>query len=319
MAKQSNQKLKLLYLLRILLEQTDENSGLTITQLSAELAKYNVAAARKSLYDDIESLRLFGIKICIKRDRYVKYYIATRELSPSELRYAVDALSKFEAIPPSASYELMQKLVKLFGVKGNLYSDDLDEPLYGTPKPIYDDISKNIEILDSAIVSGNKVRFKRFEWNAQKQRTLFNGGERLCVTPIKILCDGKYMLLAYDGKSVSSYEINNMLDVEALSESAAHVSEYTTLLNEMGVDCDYENLRLEIANSFANDIFTKFGLGVTVLSSRDEVFEISVKVRVNSELFAWLFKNAKYVRIISPQRVIDDYKDSLLLALDNLK
>jgi hypothetical protein len=56
-----------------------------------------------------------------------------------------------------------------------------------------------------------------------------------------------------------------------------------------------------------------------VLSSRDEVFEISVKVRVNSELFAWLFKNAKYVRIISPQRVIDDYKDSLLLALDNLK
>ena len=78
-------------------------------------------------------------------------------------------------------------------------------------------------------------------------------------------------------------------------------------------------LRLEIANSFANDVFTKFGLGVTVLSSRDEVFEISVKVRVNSELFAWLFKNAKYVRIISPQRVIDDYKDSLLLALDNLK
>ena len=69
MAKQSNQKLKLLYLLKILFEQTDENSGLTIPQMITELAKYNISAARKSLYDDIESLRVFGIDVKVKRDR----------------------------------------------------------------------------------------------------------------------------------------------------------------------------------------------------------------------------------------------------------
>ena len=46
MAKQSNQKLKLLYLLKILIENTDENTGLTITQISNELAKYNVKYMR---------------------------------------------------------------------------------------------------------------------------------------------------------------------------------------------------------------------------------------------------------------------------------
>ena len=76
MAKQSNQKLKLLYLLKILIENTDENTGLTITQISNELAKYNISAARKSLYDDLELLRVFGIDIKFKRDRYVRYYIA---------------------------------------------------------------------------------------------------------------------------------------------------------------------------------------------------------------------------------------------------
>mgnify|MGYP005612763047 CR=1 FL=1 len=58
MAKQSNQKLKLLYLLKILVERTDAERGMTLSEISAELAKYNIGAARKSLYDDIESLRV---------------------------------------------------------------------------------------------------------------------------------------------------------------------------------------------------------------------------------------------------------------------
>ena len=71
MAKQSNQKLKLLYLLKILIENTDENTGLTITQISNELAKYNVSAARKSLYDDLELLRVFGIDIKLLAHYYI--------------------------------------------------------------------------------------------------------------------------------------------------------------------------------------------------------------------------------------------------------
>ena len=49
MAKQSNQKLKLLYLVKILFEKTNEQTGLTITQLSAELAKYNISASPQRL------------------------------------------------------------------------------------------------------------------------------------------------------------------------------------------------------------------------------------------------------------------------------
>ncbi len=318
MAKQSNQKLKLLYLLRILLEQTDESSGLTITQLSAELAKYNVSAARKSLYDDIEALRLFGIEVCIKRDRYVKYYIAKRDLSTAELKYAVDALAEFSAISPSAAYELMQKLIRIYGGRGKNYSDVLEEPVYKTPKAICDDVAKNIELIDSAIAGGKKIYFKQFEWNSLKQRALLYEGKRFCVTPIGLECDGKYILEAYNGREICEYDVSTLVDVEISSESVSPISEYSALLEEKKYSLDYENLRLEFNNSFAGEVFRKFGLGVTVLSSRESTFEISIKTRLDARLFSWLFQNAKHVRIVSPQRAIDAYQERLLLALDNL-
>lgn len=317
MAKQSNQKLKLLYLLKILFERTDEQSGLTIAQLSAELAKYNISAARKSLYDDIEYLRVFGVDVKVKRDRYVRYYIAKREFSSVDLRYVVDALNSFEALSPSASFELTSKFVKLHGVK-RVYSDNIAEPPYKTPKAVYEELNNNIELANVALSNQKKVSFKRFAWNSLKQRTFLDEGARLTVTPIRVVCEGKYILYAYDGKSIVCYDIDSLIDMKVSGENAAHFDEYRELLSDPRYDVEYENVRLECDNSFAGEVFLKFGLGVTVLASREECFEITVKVKLDAHFFAWLFENAKSVRIVSPERVRDMYKQKLLLALDNV-
>jgi len=66
MAKGVNQKLKILYLMKILLEKTDEENTLTLNEIIAELGKYGIAAERKSIYDDIEALRYYGIYISHK-------------------------------------------------------------------------------------------------------------------------------------------------------------------------------------------------------------------------------------------------------------
>ena len=317
MAKQSNQKLKLLYLVKILFEKTNEQTGLTITQLSAELAKYNISAARKSLYDDIEALRLFGMAIGVRRDRYVKYYIAKRDISAVELQFLIDALNEFEALSPSASYELVEKLFKLYGVKNHTCMEQIIEPIYKTPKMVYDELSKNIELLDNAISQGKKILCKQFVWNSQKQRTLVNGGEYLKLTPIRLICDGKYFLYAYDGKNVSMYNVVSLIDIDVLAEKAATADEYRELLADPKYDAEYDNVRLECNNAFAGEVFLKFGLGVTILSNKEDCFEISVKVKLDGNFFAWIFNNAKHVRIISPERVRNMYKDKLLLAWDN--
>lgn len=63
MAKGTNQKLKVIYLMKILLEKTDEEHSITMNEIIDSLESYGVSAERKSLYSDIESLRQYGMDI----------------------------------------------------------------------------------------------------------------------------------------------------------------------------------------------------------------------------------------------------------------
>ena len=63
MAKSANQKLKLLYLKKILEEQTDEDHPMAVAEMIGQLEQYGVSAERKSIYDDLEALRLFGLDV----------------------------------------------------------------------------------------------------------------------------------------------------------------------------------------------------------------------------------------------------------------
>ena len=78
MPKSPNQKLKLLYLMKIFQEKTDENHPLTVPELIGELALYDISAERKSVYDDLEALRLFGLDIESSRTRTTGYFLASR-------------------------------------------------------------------------------------------------------------------------------------------------------------------------------------------------------------------------------------------------
>ena len=64
MAGSENQKYKLLYLYKILMEETDEDHVLTTPQLIEKLAAKGIRAERKSIYADLEALRNeFGVDI----------------------------------------------------------------------------------------------------------------------------------------------------------------------------------------------------------------------------------------------------------------
>lgn len=73
MSKSSNQKLKLFYLFKIFIENTDAEHTLTVPEMIKELNKYGINAERKSIYDDIESLRKFGIDILCNKSKTYDY------------------------------------------------------------------------------------------------------------------------------------------------------------------------------------------------------------------------------------------------------
>ena len=87
-----NQKVKLLYLMKILLEKSDENHFLSTAQLLEELRQYGIEAERKSIYGDIQALRIFGLDIELVPGRNGGYYIADRTFQLAELKLLVDSV-----------------------------------------------------------------------------------------------------------------------------------------------------------------------------------------------------------------------------------
>ena len=59
MSRSSQQKLKILYLMRMFFRQTDEAHPVSMEQILSNLSSHGISAERKSVYDDIETCLLY--------------------------------------------------------------------------------------------------------------------------------------------------------------------------------------------------------------------------------------------------------------------
>ncbi|MDE5932053.1 MAG: WYL domain-containing protein, partial [Lachnospiraceae bacterium] len=114
MPKSMNQKLKLLYILKILSEQTDEEHYMSAGALIEELAKYDIKAERKSIYDDMNQLMDFGYDIILVKSRVNGgYYLAGRDFELAELKLLVEVVQSSKFLTQKKSKELIGKIEKL--------------------------------------------------------------------------------------------------------------------------------------------------------------------------------------------------------------
>lgn len=124
MAKSRNQKAKILVLEHLLCE-TGENRAVTMQEILEKLAEYGINAERKSIYDDLDALREFGLDVKYKRGRPGGYYLAGQ-----------NAEEKQEALPKPVSRqprEDVQPVIKEIRVK-HLVLDESE--IQDTEKPM---------------------------------------------------------------------------------------------------------------------------------------------------------------------------------------
>ena len=117
MARSANQKLKLLYLMRYLLRNSDENHPVTVRQMSEYLRGQGISAERKSLYDDIEALQQFGLDIIqVKDGNFYGYYVGSRDFELPELKLLVDSVQSSKFITHKKTRSLIEKIERLGSV-----------------------------------------------------------------------------------------------------------------------------------------------------------------------------------------------------------
>lgn len=313
MPKSSNQKLKLLYLSKIFLENTDAEHPMTLKELSAQLAKYEISAERKSLYDDIELLRVFGLDICVVRDRQVRYYAGKHTFEVAELKLLVDAVQSSKFITEKKSNSLIKKLESLCS-RYEASALHRQVTVSNRLKAENEEIFCNVDMIHRAISAGRRICFRYFEWNAEKKRVLKHDGAFYCISPWALTWDDEnYYMIGYDSEAAAlkHYRVDKMLELYVAREaregenefSALDMTQYSKQVFGMygGELC---NVRLSCDPTLAGVVLDRFGREIVIANHGDR-FEFTAKVMLSPNFYSWVLGFGNRVRVVSPDFVAD--------------
>ena len=324
MAKQANQKRKLLLLRDILRRETDEEHPLTLEQLREMLAVQGINAERKSLYDDLEQLRLMGEDVVSVRDRTVRYYIGQREFDLPQLRLLVDAVQSSKFITRRKSEQLIRQLEGLTSrhMAGKLHRQVL---VSGRIKTMNESIYYNVDTLQGAMAANRQVEFRYFDWGVDKKQHLRRDGGAYTVSPWALTWDDEnYYLIAYEeaSDSIRHYRVDRMLrisvtDAPRRGETAFRrqdMAQYSRKTFSMFAG-EEQTVTLRCANRMAGVILDRFGQEITLFPDGGEHFTVRVPVAVSPQFFAWVTGLDNEVHIVSPAAVAEEYRQYLTAIL----
>ena len=213
MPKQEGQKSKLLALLHIFEQQTDEEHLLNVPQLVELLARQGILCERKSVYSDIDALNALGYDIRLRRGRSGGYWMATRPFELAELKLLVDAVQSSRVISKASSDKLIHKLE---GLASQYEGSQLQRQVYvdGRPKSANKDLPYSVDALFTAINTGRMVRFRYKKAGRPAPYT---------ISPWQMAWEnGCYYLIAYQDEKepvgIRHYRVDKMAGVTVLDE-----------------------------------------------------------------------------------------------------
>lgn len=312
MPKSSNQKLKLLYLLQCLMRYSDENHPMSTQQLIAALAEYDISAERKTIYADIEALRIFGIDIIQSKGKNGGYYIGERDFELPELKLLVDSVQSSKFITQEKTFKLIKKIENLAGVyDGQL----LQRQVYVTNrvKSMNESIYYAVDAISDAINCNKKIRYRYFEYTVEKNRRFRHDGKYYEVSPFALIWDDEnYYMLAWDSEAekMKHYRVDKMSDVSAtdMKREGTEVFEKTDMSaytkSVFGMfGGEEQKVKIRFSNHLVGAVLDRFGRDTIVIKDGDDHFTVTVSVVVSGQFLAWVFGFGNEAEIISPEDV----------------
>ena len=321
MPKSPNQKLKLLILQRFLMRCSDEAHPVTVQDMIEELARHDVAAERKTIYDDLEALRSFGLDIVQRKDRTTGYYVASRDFELPELKLLVDSIQSSKFITQRKTLSLIKKLENLASVYD---AQLLERQVYvrGRVKSMNESVYYNVDEISGAITLDRAIRFRYYEITVGKERRFRHEGAWYVASPFALMWDDEnYYLLAWDATAcrLKHFRVDKMAQIETLEQrregkeafGKVDMSSYSQRVFGMFTGED-RRVRLRFLNHLAGAVIDRFGKDLILTPDGDEHFIIAVDVAVSPQFFAWVFGLEDLVEITDPPAVRQKMKDMLL-------
>ncbi len=320
LGKSLNQKSKILYVMKMLLEKTDENHVLSMVDIIEQLQQYNINAERKSIYDDINVLQLFGIDILYKRGPKAGYYIANREFELAELKLLVDAVQSSKFITAKKSNELIKKIE---GLTSKYEAQYLHRQVYVTNriKTMNESIYYNVDKIHTAISANVEIQFQYFEWTVTKEIRLRKEGKFYEVSPWALLWeDENYYLIGYDkiAEMMKHFRVDKMLNLRITNCSRIGLENFREFdtgnyaKKTFGMYAGKEEIiKMKCENHLIGAILDRFGKDITIHPIDDAFFTAIVSVYVSPQFYGWVLGLGEGVQILSPNKVVNGLKEHI--------
>ncbi len=317
---------KLLHLVQIFREYTDDQHGLTISQLASHLGEHGIEVERKTLYKDIEFLRSYGLDIAKHQGKYTEYSLLSREFEDVELALLADAVQTSKFLTQSKADALVRKISKL----GSKYlAQELQGRIFvqGRVKTQNNSVLYNVDKIQRALREKLQIRFYYFKYDENKNEVKQHEGRPYVMTPVALVySDEKYYLYVWNEKyeGFTMFRVDRMKTIKVLDEpavtneqiSAFEVGEF--MRQAYGMYSGEKLLAtLRVAGTAMSAIVDRFGADIDVHLDDEEGFSrVVAPVMEAPTFYAWLVRHAQGITLLGPEKTKQAYAAYLQEILD---
>lgn len=308
----ANKKLKLLYLARFLQEETDEQHPKTLQDMLSYLAAHGITAERKSVYDDLELLSLYGMDVQSVRGKTYGYFLGQRDFQLPELKLLIDVVQSSPFLTQSKSMELINKLEHLTS-RPNARQLRRQVYVLGRVRTHNEQLYYAVDGLHTAINDDRQVTFRYFDWQPDGSKAYRRDGALYRVDPVALCVDRHYYLVSYD-PAIEDYRHYRVDRMEGLTVTDTprdplpegfDLGRYVKTIFDM-YNGRTETVRLRFDRALTNVVIDRFGADAHIRPDGGSVV-VTALVEVGPTFFGWLAQFGPQAELLSPEDVRQEF------------
>lgn len=314
----SNDKKKnnVLALLKILMEETDEEHSLSMSEILRKMEESGHKCSQQTIHNYIDEInRELGIEVIYSRGRYAGYSISDNDriIRKTEMKILVDLINATNFITPQKSKELIENLKSIISI---YEQDELDRTVFGVnvAKANNESILRNIDTIQDAIRQDKQISFEYLQWNENK-RLVKNGDDLRVFSPWAfILANDRYYLYGYKNSNGKVEErcyrvdkLKNIRIIDAMRRDGRKefknfdASTYVSRRKEM-FSGDEKEITVRIKKHLAGAFIDQFGIDIEIEKENEEYLIVNF-IAVPSNIFLGWIIGMGDVEILSPESV----------------
>ncbi|MBE5894513.1 MAG: WYL domain-containing protein [Lachnospiraceae bacterium] len=319
MPKSENQKLKIMYIAKILKEETDEDHPISIKTMIERLSALDIKAERKSLYSDLQSLRDFGMDIdYIDSKKNGGYYLVERDFELAELKILVDMVQSSRFLTEKKSRELIKKLENM---AGKYEAGELQRSVFvtGRAKAGNEKVYYSVDKIHRAIRDDKSIRFQYMDYSVGKELTLRKSGAVYEVSPFYLTWNTEqYYLVGVDEKigEIRHYRVDRMKAISLTDKERKgkdlfqgfDIADYSNATFGM-FGGEKRKVQIQFQNELAGVVLDRFGLDTSLRKKNETTFTVSVSVVPSQQFFGWLAGLGTRAKLLGPADVREEFHD----------